>query len=181
MPNAENDAGLSYAIWYISHLLADLKFMALFSMLFGAGIVVMTNRRQQRGLKTTGFHYRRIFWLLLFGLVHAYGIWFGDILVIYAMTGSVVYWAKGLKPKWLITLGLLMLCVASGLSIASGLSMPYWPESQRAELEQDWSMTPAAMESELALYRGSWREQSTHRVPMAVVFHTFLFLSLIHI
>ena len=175
MPGEEQVGGWSYAIWYLSHLLADLKFMALFSMLFGAGIIVMANRREQRGLKSTWFHYRRTFWLLIIGLIHAYGIWFGDILVVYAMTACIIFWAKGLSPRWLIPLSLLMLFVAFGLSMASGLSVPYWPEEQVAELQSEWSPTPEAAEEELSLYRGSWRMQMPHRTEVAQMFHTMLF------
>ena len=175
MPGEGGFTGISYAIWYASHLLADLKFMALFSMLFGAGIIVMTTRREQRGLKTTGFHYRRISWLLIIGLVHAYCIWFGDILVVYAMTASVVFWAKGLRPGWLITLGLFMLFVAFALSVGSGLSMPYWPDEQIVEFNSKWAPTAEAAAEELALCRGNWMEQMTHRAPLAFMFHTFLF------
>ena len=176
MAMGDQSTRTGYAILYASHLFADLKFMALFSMLFGAGMIVMTTRREQRGLKTTGFHYRRTFWLLLIGIIHAYCIWYGDILVVYAMTASIVFWAKGLRPRWLITLSLLMLFIAFALSIASGLSMPYWPEEQIAEFKTDWAPTAKAVAEELALYRGSWLDQMKHRAPLALMFHTFLFV-----
>ncbi len=175
-PHAYGDLnGFNYVVWYLSHLLCDMKFMALFSMLFGAGIIVMQTRRQQQGLPCTGFHYRRTAWLLLFGLMHAYGIWYGDILVVYSMSAFVVFWAKRWRPRNLILVSLLMLAVSSGLSIASGLSMQYWNEAQMAEFSADWMPDGPAIQAEVAAYRGSWTDQLTHRVPMAVMFHTFLF------
>ena len=44
-PTAYGDlTGLNYLVWLFSHLLADMKFMAIFSMLFGAGMVLMAER-----------------------------------------------------------------------------------------------------------------------------------------
>jgi uncharacterized protein len=175
-PHAYGDlSGLHYVVWYLSHLLCDMKFMALFSMLFGAGIVVMQTRREQQGLPCTAFHYRRTGWLLMFGLIHAYGIWYGDILVVYSLSAFIVFWAKRWRPRTLIVVSLLMLTVSSVLSLASGLSMPYWDEAQIAEFRGDWMPDGPAIEKEVAAYRGSWREQLSHRVPMAWMFHTFLF------
>ena len=64
--------GLNYATWLLSHLFADQKMMTIFSMLFGAGIVLMADRAIARGGRAVGRHYRRMFWLLLIGLAHGY-------------------------------------------------------------------------------------------------------------
>jgi len=70
---------------WASQLFANQKFMSLFSILFGAGIILMTSRIEQQGKSAASRHYLRNFWLLLFGLFHAYVIWHGDILVQYAL------------------------------------------------------------------------------------------------
>ena len=89
-------SGLNWWIWSLSHALADMKFMALFSILFGAGIVLGTARRDRIGQPSFSFFYRRYAWLLLFGLIHAYFLWHGDILVTYAICAFAVYWLRGL-------------------------------------------------------------------------------------
>src|SRR6516164_9059923 len=66
---------LDFAIWSASHVLADQKFMAIFSLLFGAGIVLMSTRAAEHHVSAAAFHYRRMFWLLVFGLLHAYLLW----------------------------------------------------------------------------------------------------------
>ena len=77
-PTAYGDfTGVNKWIWIISHVFADNKFMSIFSMLFGAGIILMSFKIEDAGKKPAGFHYRRIFWLLLFGLVHSYLFWYG--------------------------------------------------------------------------------------------------------
>ena len=82
--------GANYAMWLVSHALFDMKMMAIFSMLFGAGVVLMAERIEAKGGKPAAVHYRRMLWLLAIGLVHAYVIWFGDILVTYALMGMPI-------------------------------------------------------------------------------------------
>lgn len=68
--------GINKWIWMLSHIIADQKFMTIFSILFGAGIILMTDNMIKKGLHSTGLHYRRMMWLLIFGLLHAYLLWF---------------------------------------------------------------------------------------------------------
>ena len=166
--------GSSYWIWWVGHVFFDTKMMAIFSMLFGAGIVLMWERAQKAGKKFTGLHYRRTFWLLLFGLAHAHILWMGDILFCYAICGMFVYWLCGLKARWLIPIGLLVVSVASILSMASQVSMPYWDEAQKTEMAAGWVPSQEYIDEEIAAYRGTWFEQSEYRVPGAIFMETFL-------
>jgi uncharacterized protein len=91
-PSAFGDlTGVNRWVWLLSHVFADQKFMSLFSLLFGAGIALMAHRLQAQGQSAAWLHYRRMFWLLLFGLGHAYLFWHGDILFTYALAGSVAF------------------------------------------------------------------------------------------
>src|SRR5450432_4373731 len=78
----------SVAIWAMRILLFDGKMRALFSMLFGAGVILLTERAEKRGaaLQSADIFTRRNMWLVLFGLLHAYFIWFGDVLYFYGLT-----------------------------------------------------------------------------------------------
>lgn len=62
--------GAYYAVWLAGQLFADLKFMSIFSMLFGAGIFLMTSHVEASGRRPAALHYRRVGWLTLFGLLH---------------------------------------------------------------------------------------------------------------
>ena len=53
-----------FAIWSINYLLADSKFMTMFSLLFGAGVLLMTTRIAESGGRPALVHYRRMGWLL---------------------------------------------------------------------------------------------------------------------
>ncbi len=66
---------------------ADLKFITTFSILFGAGLMWMSLRAEQRGRPFVSIYTRRLCALLGFGVIHGTCIWFGDILSTYAITG----------------------------------------------------------------------------------------------
>ena len=72
-PTAYGDLnGVNYVVWLLSHLFADMKFMGLFSLLFGAGVLLFSERAEAKSAKSAGVHYRRSLWLLLFGMLHAH-------------------------------------------------------------------------------------------------------------
>ena len=174
-PTAWGDlSGSNYLVWLVSHLLADQKMMAIFSMLFGAGIVLFAERAEARGLSAAKLHYRRTFWLAVFGCLHAYLLWYGDILFLYAVCGAVVFWRRKQPPKRLIAEAAVLLAVGSLSFVSFGLTMPSWPpEAQRELIEKDWRPTPERLEAELAAYRGGWLAQMDKRVPTAFEFQTF--------
>src|SRR5881392_2834233 len=60
-PTAYGDLNsANFLVWLLSHLLADQKFISIFSMLFGAGIVLLCQRAEASGAKPAGLHYRRM-------------------------------------------------------------------------------------------------------------------------
>ncbi len=114
--------GADYWVWVVGHLLADLKFMSIFSMLFGAGVILFTSRLESKGLSSTGLHYRRMGWLLLIGMLHAYLLWYGDILVPYALCGMVLFWVRKFRPSALLSLSIASLMVTAVLMALFGFS-----------------------------------------------------------
>ena len=63
--------------------------MAIFSMLFGAGIILFTQRVEARGGRSGRRWFSRQGWLWLIGLLHGYLLWNGDILLPYALVAGV--------------------------------------------------------------------------------------------
>jgi uncharacterized protein len=77
-----NDVASFLVNWFV-----DGKFYSLFSLLFGIGFAVLLVRAERDGRDFVAFFRRRLWLLLGFGLVHAYLIWLGDILTLYALLG----------------------------------------------------------------------------------------------
>ena len=100
------------ALWGFNHVVFDTKMMTLFSMLFGAGLVLMADRADGRGAKLGGIYYRRVGWLLVIGLIHAYLIWDGDILVMYASCGLLLYPVRKWSARTLIIVGVCLSLLA---------------------------------------------------------------------
>lgn len=177
-PHAYGDlTGPNYVVWLLSHVLADRKFMTIFSMLFGAGIVLMTSRREEAGGRAAGLHYRRMLVLLVLGVCHAYLLWDGDILVTYALCGMVVYPFRRRRPRTLFVIGLILIAFASGLAFLFQWGMQFWPESEVQGFKDGlWHPPPEVVEQTLALQRGSWVGMLPERAASALFFQTFVLL-----
>ena len=82
--------GLNLGVWAVLHVLAEGKMRCLFSLVFGASMILLTSRLEKHG-NAADIYYRRTIWLILFGIVHAYLLWMGDILYPYALCGLILY------------------------------------------------------------------------------------------
>lgn len=83
-------------VWGAVELTAEGAMRALFSMLFGAGILLFLGRGERRGK----LHFKRTFWLLIFGLFNGYILmWPGDILSTYALAGFFLYFFAQYERK----------------------------------------------------------------------------------
>jgi len=178
-PTAYGDlTGLNRWMWMLSHIFGDQKFMTIFSLLFGAGIVLMANRIEAKGLSPASIHYRRTFWLLIIGVIHAYLLWYGDILVIYALCALFVFLFRKMSPKKLLIIGLIFIGIPSVLYLMSGLSMPFWPPEAIESTLKGWQPAADIVQQYVRTYQAGWLDQMPSRVHSALNFHTFLFLFL---
>jgi len=178
-PTAYGDlSGVNWWVWTLSNVVANEKFISIFSMLFGAGIVLMTGRAEAMGVSPRGLHTRRSIWLIVIGLLHAYLLWYGDILFTYGVCALIVFAGRKASPKKLIVIGLILFSVAFVLFMFFGFSLQFWPEQNRAESMQNWLPTAEQVAEELAAYRGTWLEQMSQRIPSAIALQTFIFLIL---
>lgn len=109
--NSGGATGWDLKVWWINSMFFEGTFRGLFSMLFGAGIVLFNSRsvNGQPSVEVTDAYFRRTLWLLVFGVIHAYLLlWASDILFPYAVVGLFAYSFRNLKPKQLIIAGLLL-------------------------------------------------------------------------
>lgn len=175
-PSAYGDlTGINKWVSVLSHLFADGKFLSIFSILFGAGIVLMTSKVEARGGRSTGLHYRRTLWLIVIGLMHAYVLWYGDILVGYGMCALLVFLFRKLSPRWLLPLGLFCAAVSSVMFLFFGWSTQYWPQEAYQQMLQAWRPSAEIISREISAYQGGWAEQMSHRLPTALKFQTQVF------
>ncbi|SOD93350.1 DUF418 domain-containing protein [Spirosoma fluviale] len=103
-------AGPDFYAFFVVSLGFEGTMRALFSMLFGAGMVLFTqNKREQiNGPTVAEYYYRRLLWLVLFGIINAYVfLWRGDILFFYGLCGMILYPFRRVKAGWLIALAVL--------------------------------------------------------------------------
>jgi uncharacterized protein len=91
--------GADIAAWAVAYVLADGKMRALFTMLFGASLLLITDAAEDRTPGPARVHYARMFWLFVFGMLHAWFVWYGDILVEYAICGAIAFVARGWRPS----------------------------------------------------------------------------------
>jgi uncharacterized protein len=177
-PTAYGDLqGLNWWVWVATSLLADGKFISIFAMLLGVSIVMQAPRVGARAIPAWRVHMRRMAALLILGLLHAYLLWYGDMLVPLALCGTVVFVARRLTPRWLLVLGGLVFATGSALSFALTWSTAQSDPIALAAWRAQWTPRPAVINLEIAQYRGGWAEQMAHRVPAALETQTWYLVS----
>ena len=139
------------------------KFITIFAFLFGVGFAVQFERASARGAKFGWTYSRRLFVLLLFGLAHGLLIWFGDILLIYALDGFLLLLFRKRRDKtiviWAVILLSIMPLVMTAGFVASrlGVKMP------------DLTPTAEAIANAADTYaNGTWLAIEKHRAQDAV-------------
>jgi len=174
--------GADLAAWAIAYVLADGKLRCLFTMLFGASLLLITDAAEDRTPGPARIHYARIFWLFVFGMLHAWLIWYGDILVDYAIAGAIVFLARKWRTGGLIFAGLCLIAFSAAQSLieyhdtellkalATG---PHPP----AEAVREWGKVlaatvpdPARIAEEVRLYRGNFADVFAARAPTTTLF-----------
>lgn len=178
--------GLDYLTWLVSHLLFDMKMMAIFSMLFGAGVALMAERLDATGRNPAAVHYRRMLWLLAIGMVHAYLIWFGDILVTYALIGMMVYPLRKLRTKWLLLIAGLLFPVGMALSGLQQLLFETMRSAESGGMADAWKEmsimfypTEASLADESEAALGGFFNRALSHAPSVIFMQTWVFATFV--
>ena len=169
-------SGTNRAAYIATSVIFDLKMMGLFSMLFGAGVLLYAAKPTASGKPPRGLWFRRMFWLLVIGLVHSYLIWDGDILVPYALCGILlIWWVRRLPPWALMTAAAILLVIGAGLSVGHGVQWQAMSEAERAAEAEMWMPTPDQVRTQMARMSGSYADVVTHRASFVLMAQTFYF------
>lgn len=156
----------------------DLKMMGLFSMLFGAGVVLYAAKADRTGTPATGLWFRRMGWLLVIGLVHAYLIWNGDILVPYALSGLLIlWWVRRWSARALIIAGICTLLIGGALTLGQLFSWESMSAEEQAEQLTFMMPTPEQAQAQLDEMHGSYTDIVTKRAPVVLLFQTLFYVT----
>jgi uncharacterized protein len=171
--------------WFVMHVFFEFKCITLFSMLFGASIYLVGGERsdKERGRVLRG----RLFWLLIFGLIHALLIWFGDILVTYALTGFLVLFARSWKARTLLIVGIFLLALSIFMQAAGALMAGIMPPEALAEMqaaqesmkEQMFAPSDATVAEIIAAYQGGLISATTENASTWAEFIPFALIGLL--
>ena len=149
--------------WIFTHIFFDQKFLTIFAMLFGAGLVLMSDRADARERSPAPVWYRRNLWLLLIGAAHGYLLWFGDILFHYALMGLVIYLFRRRTPKALIITASVLIPIGLLFAIAGGGYMQKL-QTVGPELEATQSAGETLTEEQTALLE-QWEDMAIFMKP----------------
>jgi uncharacterized protein len=164
--------GLNYAVWFANQLFFEGTMRGLFTILFGAGVILLTSRLigKGAGISTADVYYRRIIWLLLFGLVNSWiFLWDGDILYAYGLFGFFLFPFRNLPVKNLLVIAVVLI----GIGIVWDISDYHKNKDLKAEAEQAMVLKESgeSLDKEAEEAIAEWEERSTKKTAEEVQEH----------
>ncbi|MEQ1510675.1 MAG: DUF418 domain-containing protein, partial [Sphingopyxis sp.] len=155
------------AIWAVNYVLVDSKFRGLFSMMFGASALLVIDNAAASERSAARVHFARMGVLALFGLLHFFFIWWGDILFLYAICGMALFLFRDMTARALATTGSILIALHTCFYGASLLAMRTMnsPEiaASYADFVSQFEPGSPAYAKEMALYGGDYASIFMHR------------------
>lgn len=150
------------------------KFITIFAFLFGLGFAIQMTRADDKGMSKS-FYLRRLFFLAVFGVIHAFLIWWGDILLDYALMGFVLFAFHKRSAKFVgwsaVAALVLLLSLPLGFRAYERLTQPPPPQGAAAAAKKEAPARPSPAErrknqlKDVKLYAtGSYAELTRERV-----------------
>ncbi|MGC6426049.1 MAG: DUF418 domain-containing protein [Akkermansiaceae bacterium] len=146
----------------LTYVLAKQKFMAIFSMLFGASVLLFTDRLLEKRKGVWSFFVRNG-WLVLFGLAHLILIWSGDVLLIYGLCAFPLFFLRKLAPRWHLGLGVVVFLIPLMISGWIQKEKPHFDGEGQELFYSFWHPEPSALEANVERHLGDYSEQVAHR------------------
>lgn len=164
--------GLNLYTWMATNLFFEGTMRALFSLLFGVGMFIFLDRllKKGAGIKAADVFFRRLTWLLVFGLIHGYLLlWVGEILYQYALMGFLVYSFRLMAPKKLVITALILFSIGTVWNYADYKGAEKW----MAELEEvkQYEGEGKELTKELKAAKENWEKREEKMSPEAVEEH----------
>jgi uncharacterized protein len=164
--------GWDLITWITTNLLFEGTMRGLFSLLFGVGMYVLLDRLEKRGagMEAANIYFRRLTWMLVFGLVHGYLLlWVGEILYNYALMGFLVFSFRNLAPKKLIAIALVLFSLGALWTYADHLKnvkLLHQVEEIKAYKSKGMILTKELKEADQ-----KWQEIQWKKSPEYVISH----------
>ncbi len=163
------DTGWNLTTWITTNLSFEGTMRALFSLLFGVGMFIFLDRLEKKraGIKAANIYFRRLIWLLIFGLIHGYLLlWTGEILYDYALMGFMVFSFRNLSPKKLILTAFLLFSIGALWNYAD-----YKKDVKlvnQIELTESYKAEGKELTKELKEATAKWEEREWKRSPEGI-------------
>jgi uncharacterized protein len=150
-------SGINYYTWWAVNGFFEGTMRGLFTILFGAGCILLLSRLEKKGptVSAADIYYRRLLWLLMFGLINAYVfLWPGDILYSYAICGLFLFPFRNMKAKYLLIIAISLFTITTAKDTWKAYSQKQIRiEGEKALVveKQGQKLTPAQEEA-----KGAW-------------------------
>src|SRR5690349_5183588 len=149
--------GINLETWYFFNVGFEGTQRALFSILFGAGVILFSSRAEASGRSDhADLYFRRQLWLIGFGLFNAWILlWLGDILYYYGITALFLYAFRKLPARNLLIIGLAGFALGAAWSAYdANRTLKTFQEAQAAQ-----KVPERARSEEQKAAIGKWDEQ----------------------
>lgn len=171
--------------WATMFVVADGKMRTLFTLLYGASLVLIAGRAELgSGLSPVQIHYRRAFWLFVIGVCHHVFMWNGDILMFYAVAGAIAFPFRRLRGRTLIIVGLTLYLALAAYEIWSNTVIVQLRDAALAPgagaevvarwraYQGDLGPPPSVLARDLVTYRGGFWTAADARFHFMILRHT---------
>ena len=136
-----SETWLDWAVGIFGEIFIDQKFMGLFSLLFGAGMILFIDRAGVRGRRAVPLNLWRNALLLIIGALH-FAVWDGDVLMVYAISSVFLIALRKLPDKALISIGVVVFAISVGCALLA----QYIADTTGTSLAGIW--TPGEIDTE---------------------------------
>lgn len=155
--------------WITTNMFFEGTMRALFSLLFGVGMFVLLDRLEKKGagINAANIYFRRLIWLLVFGLIHCYLLlWSGEILYNYALMGFLVFSFRNMPPKKLILIAVFLFSAGTLWNYADYKKDVKFME--QVALMNTYKTEGKSLTKELKEADEKWQKREAERSPAAV-------------
>jgi uncharacterized protein len=154
--------GLNLWAWITQMFYFEGTMRGLFTVLFGAGVILYTSRLERAGLGLDMAHYyfRRNIWLAIFGLFNAWVLlWAGDILFYYGLAALFLFVFSRLPVRALLLWSALFMSIQPMVGVKDYFAFTDAQKQAPALIAMEKAKTPMsdAQQGTLELYRDELR------------------------